>query len=96
MGLEVKFGATDGVAFEVDATGVEGVEEPVSVDASPVAGDCAGRGTRTEASKRTVRWCANVASPLSVRKKRYCTTMGAVERGVEDREEDFSMRAQVK
>jgi hypothetical protein len=33
---------------------------------------------------------------LSVRKKRYCTMIGAADNGVDAREEDFSMRAQVK
>jgi hypothetical protein len=49
-----------------------------------------------DARKRTVRWCARVARELSVRKKRYCTGIGAVEKGVVAREEDFSIRAQVR
>lgn len=28
-------------------------------------------GTRTEASKRTVKWCARVAAAFKLRKKRY-------------------------
>lgn len=53
-------------------------------------------GTRIEASRRTVRWCARVAAALRVRKKRYCTTMGARDMKVVAREGSFSRRAQVR
>lgn len=53
-------------------------------------------GARTEASRRTVRWCARVAAAFKLRKNRYCTTIGARQRKVFASEGDFSMRAQVK
>lgn len=65
--------------------------------ASPLRmGEGGGFRTIIEAKKRTVRWCTSVAAALRVRKKRYWTTIGAVERGVEEREEDLSMRAHVR
>jgi hypothetical protein len=37
-----------------------------------------------------------VARALNVRKKRYCTGIGAFENGVAAKVEDFSIRAQVR
>lgn len=53
-----------------------------------------GRGTRNEARRRTVRWCATVASVFSVRKNMYWTMIGAVESEDAESESDFSTRAQ--
>ena len=53
-------------------------------------------GTIIEATSRTVRWCARVARAFRVRKKRYCTMIGAREMNVVAREGSFSRRAQVK
>lgn len=43
-----------------------------------------------------MRWCANVAAALSVRKKRYWTMIGARAMKVVAREGSFSRRAQVR
>lgn len=53
-------------------------------------------GTRIEARRRTVRWCARVASAFKVRKKRYCTMIGVREMNVVARDGSFSRRAQVR
>lgn len=51
---------------------------------------------RLDAKRRTVRWCASVATAFRLRKKRYCTMIGARVTGDAVRDWDFSMRAQVK
>lgn len=53
-------------------------------------------GTRIEAKRRTVRWCARVAAAFKLRKKRYWTMIGARDRKVVARDGSFSMRAQVR
>lgn len=92
-----------GVLLSVDDAGTEGLAGLIVFSfrlwllASPLGtGEGGGFGTIIEAKKRTVRWCTSVATALSVRKKRYWTTIGAVERGVEEREEDLSIRAHVR
>jgi hypothetical protein len=53
-------------------------------------------GTKIEAKRRTVRWCARVAAAFKLRKKRYWIMIGARDRKVVARDGSFSMRAQVK
>jgi hypothetical protein len=53
-------------------------------------------GTRIEAKRRTVRWCARVAAAFKLRKKRYWIMIGARDRKVVARDGSFSMRAQVR
>jgi len=53
-------------------------------------------GTKIEARRRTVRWCASVAAAFKLRKNRYWTMMGARDRKVVARDGSFSIRAQVR
>jgi hypothetical protein len=53
-------------------------------------------GAIKDARRRTVRWWASVDRAFNVRKKRYCTMMGARERNVVSIYGDFSIRAQVR
>lgn len=74
--------------------GADGVEASLS-EKDPLVADDA-RLTRIDAPSRTVTWCMNVANPFRVKKKRYWMITGAFERGVEAKEDDFSICAQVR
>jgi hypothetical protein len=83
----------------VGRIGVEGYEtRGLSVGGTlGVGSSCFVRdGTSIDAKRRTVIWWARVASAFKLKKKRYCTIMGACERDVLSMYGDFSIRAQVR
>lgn len=87
------------VCPKVGRIGVEGYETSgVSVGGTwGVELSCFVRdGASIDAKRRTVIWWARVASAFKLRKKRYCTMIGARERDVLSMYGDFSIRAQVR